>query len=604
MSDSDTESTLTDLSSELSSAPPSPIFPAFSLTAYPTPDSSQAQSTYSSSSEQDSRKRRRKHDDFPTEKKRKVTAPKERSTLRLDLRSSLQQPVADSSVELDTLLKALRKKRKIVVVAGAGISTSAGVPDFRSTKGLFNTLRNDNKLKASGKQLFDASVYQTDASTSSFHDMVRMLSRVVDGAQPTAFHHLLATLADEGRLLRLYTQNVDGIDAEIEPLKTAVPLPKKGPWPRTVQLHGSLKKMVCAKCGDLRDCDPALFDGPDPPSCSSCADLDKVRTEEAGKRSHGIGKLRPRMVLYHEDNPDAEAIGSIVTSDLRARPDALIVVGTTMEIPGVQRMVREMCKVIQNRKDGKCIWINRGPPPTGPKFEDIWDLVVAGDCDRVAELADMRRWYEEPREGVRVTDSDAERAKAKKTGVKVILQSAQTIKTSSPAELPNPLPSPPLEAEPGKSGIKLIFRPAKDKKPKKLCKSQQSQPPKEESKGKKTTKSGCKPQIRQNLKPKKVPAAGFKPITSTFKVTKLQDPTTGVPKKVPEDPKPFDPVPPQSARSNSNGSPLEGTVMRKLEKIEVKIEDSNPKTGRLKRMSQESISPTGKLPKALAHILN
>ena len=341
------------------------------------------------------------------------------------------------------------------------------MPDFRSSNGLFNTLRAENKLKASGKQLFDASVYQNDASTSSFHDMVRTLSKLVDGAQATPFHHMLATLAEEGRLLRLYTQNVDGIDADLEPLKTTIPLPKKGPWPKTIQLHGSLKKMVCAKCQELKDFDSELFDGPNPPSCASCIDLDKVRTEEAGKRSHGIGKLRPRMVLYNEENPDAEAIGATVATDLRTRPDAIIVVGTSMEIPGVQRIVKEMCGVIRDRKDGKCIWINRGPPPTGPKFENCWDLVIAGDCDRVAEIADMRKWYEEPRKGVRVTDSEAERAKVKESDVKVIIQSP--VKEAKSC-LPTPRPSPKLKPQ------KLFLKPPAEKKTDHSTQGRRSQP--------------------------------------------------------------------------------------------------------------------------------
>ena len=440
-------------------------------------------------------------------------------------------------------------------------------------------------MKASGKQLFDASVYQTDASTSSFHDMVRTLSSVVNGAEATAFHHLLATLAHEGRLLRLYSQNVDGIDVELEPLRTEIPLPKKGPWPRTVQLHGSLKKMVCVKCGDLKDFDSTLFDGPSPPSCGSCFDLDKVRTEEAGKRSHGIGKLRPRMVLYNEHNPDAEAIGTIMTADLRARPDALIVVGTSMEIPGVQRMVREMCAVIRGRRDGKCIWVNRNPPPTGPKYEACWDLVVAGDCDQVARLADMRKWYEEPREGVRVSESDAERAKSKDGVLKVVVQSPK--KNPAPPGLLTPAPSPKLEAT-RKTGLKIKFPAYVLKNEEVKLKNSALKAPSKPSK--ETSKAHAKSNITKAVKPNASKEASAAKIKKAFKVTKVHAPIVRK-MSITEEAKPFEPIPPQSARSNS--APYD-----------VMLKDVIHNTGRLKQMSEERVSPTGGGPKDMAHILN
>lgn len=458
------------------------------------------------------------------------------------------------------------------------------MPDFRSSNGLFNTLRADNKLKASGKQLFDASVYQNDASTSSFHQMVRTLSKLTDGAQATPFHHMLATLAEEGRLLRLYTQNVDGIDVDMEPLKTTIPLPKKGPWPKTIQLHGSLKKMVCAKCRELKDFDPELFEGPNPPSCTSCIDLDKIRTEEAGKRSHGIGKLRPRMVLYNEENPDAEAIGATVAADLRTRPDAIIVVGTSMEIPGVQRIVKEMCGVIRDRRDGKCIWINRGPPPTGPKFENCWDLVIAGDCDRVAEIADMRKWYEEPREGVRVTDSDAEQAKAKESDVKVVVKSPMKGTKSAPPGLLTPAPSPKLKP----TKLKLHIKPAK------ASKNNLNATSKSKSK---TTKSSTKVAGDKFTQPKPKSSTKGK-ITASFKTSKLQVCSRGKTQRPGDQPKPLEPLSPQSAKNNSADFPPARTETSIL-KIEVPVEKSS-QSGRLTSMRDETVSPTGRGPRAMA----
>lgn len=248
-------------------------------------------------------------------------------------------------------------------------------------------------MKGSGKDLFDASVYRDDSSTSSFHDMVSTMSKLTKEAKPTAFHHMLATIAQEERLLRLYSQNVDGIDTSLEPLKTCTPLAKAdGKWPRTVQLHGGLEKMVCSKCLELSDLDPELFDGPIAPLCPRCEEINDIRTNHEGKRSHGIGRLRPRMVLYNEHNPDDEAIGTVTKEDLRKRPDAVIVVGTTLKVPGVRRIVREMCATVRDRRGGVTIWINNDPPPVSKDLEDCWDIIVKGTSDEVAKHAAMRRW--------------------------------------------------------------------------------------------------------------------------------------------------------------------------------------------------------------------
>ncbi|KAG5990957.1 hypothetical protein E4U52_004100 [Claviceps spartinae] len=325
-------------------------------------------------------------------KKRRITPPRERTTTYLDLLKSHEELTHEDSSHMERLLKALRKKKKIVVVAGAGISVSAGIPDFRSANGLFAAQRNQHKVKASGKHLFDASVYKHEESTSSFHNMVREMSEMSKNAQPTPFHHFLASLAQEGRLLRLYSQNIDCIDTSMKPLQTQIPLEPKAPWPTTVQLHGSLDKMVCTKCADIQPFDGDLFEGPEAPLCVSCKNLDEVRTAHAGKRSHGIGRLRPRFVLYNEFNPDEEAIGSIMRADLRARPDAVLVVGTTLKVPGTRRLVKEMCQVTRGRKDGLTAWINIDSEPKVPDFKDCWDFVVKSKCDNIARLAALPPW--------------------------------------------------------------------------------------------------------------------------------------------------------------------------------------------------------------------
>ncbi|KAL0474252.1 SIR2 family histone deacetylase [Neurospora intermedia] len=324
----------------------------------------------------------------PTKRRRTAAPPRPRTTDRIDLENRVEE--ADEN--LDRLLTALRRKKKIVVIAGAGISVSAGIPDFRSSTGLFATLRGQHKLKASGKHLFDASVYKHDDSTESFHTMVRELAQLTSQAKPTPFHHMLASMAEEGRLLRLYTQNIDTLDTQMPPLATNVPLNAKGPWPVTVQLHGGLEKMVCTKCSHLEPFNAELFEGSEAPLCAKCKEQDEVRTTFAGKRSHGIGRLRPRIVLYNEYNPDEEAIGNVSKADLKRVPDAVIVVGTTLKIPGVRRLVKEMCQLTRSRRDGITAWINIDPEPQGAEFKDCWDYVIRGKCDDVAELVNLPRW--------------------------------------------------------------------------------------------------------------------------------------------------------------------------------------------------------------------
>ncbi|KAH7026557.1 DHS-like NAD/FAD-binding domain-containing protein [Microdochium trichocladiopsis] len=340
-------------------------------------------------------------------KRRKLNTKRDRTTRYINLEDAAANTDKEElSASIADLTDALKHKKKIVVIAGAGISVSSGIPDFRSSRGLFASLKNQHKLKASGAQLFDASVYKSDESTTHFHTMVRELAALTESAESSEFHHMLASLAHEGRLLRLYTQNIDCLDTKLEPLETTVPLNEKGPWKKTVQLHGGLGKMVCSKCSEVTNFDASIFNGPEAPLCGTCETLDLVRTSHAGKRSHGIGKMRPRMVLYNEHNPDEQAIANVVRADLRARPDAVIVVGTSLKIPGVKNMVKDMCGVARKRRDGLTVWINLDAEPSSGELKGCWDLVVRGKSDDVASLAGLPRWDQTVDEKLTVVDTE------------------------------------------------------------------------------------------------------------------------------------------------------------------------------------------------------
>ncbi|MCJ1420892.1 hypothetical protein MMC32_007251 [Xylographa parallela] len=596
--DDDSSSDLSsDLSSTRSMSPPQD---------YPSPASSQEQDPHNPDM-RSSKKRTLNDNEAPAAKKRKTAEPKPRTTEHLDL----SQAMKEQQSQMDILLKVLRKRRKIVVIAGAGISVSAGIPDFRSSTGLFTTLRSEHKLKASGKHLFDASVYQTDSSTSSFHDMVRSLSHLVSAAEPTAFHQMLSTLGHEGRLLRLYTQNVDGIDVALPSLETSVPLSVKGPWPRTVQLHGGLEKMVCSKCNHLSDFEPLLFDGPEPPLCKVCIETDKVRTDHAGKRSHGIGKLRPRIVLYNEHNPDEEAIGAVVGSDLRSRPDAVIVVGTSMKIPGVRRIVREMCSVVRGRRDGLAIWINRDAAPLGKEFEDCWDLVVKGASDKVAH-----QWSEANRGYMDCTDSEVERAKQKVGDLQVIINAQhQKVKDHG---IPTPSASP--HPKPAKIFLKIKVPPLVKGKPTTILGKQANKRGTSSKPGNASTKaanSSAKPTTKRTTLKRPAKQANQQSINKSFKTTKAYSETKKISttqsrRKDGSEPAPHTPMAqlsPSAARNNGPVQKLGPTIFSNFPNLHKPPNISLASTeqrGSFDRRNRETVSPTGSIPQDMIrdNILN
>ena len=115
------DDSLSDLSSDLSS-----IRSVSPLTGYPTPASSQDSDSIQVASCPTSRKRGLEEGGQPAAKKRRRAEPKPRTTEHLNLSTPPNCYATAANAPLDLLLKVLRKRRKIVVIVGAGISVSAG----------------------------------------------------------------------------------------------------------------------------------------------------------------------------------------------------------------------------------------------------------------------------------------------------------------------------------------------------------------------------------------------------------------------------------------------------------------------------------------------
>jgi NAD-dependent deacetylase sirtuin 1 len=111
---------------------------------------------------------------------------------------------------LDDVVRLLKNANKIVVLTGAGISVSCGIPDFRSENGLYNRLGEYNLPNP--QCMFDKAFFK-DNPKPFFH-FAREIFPGPEGSPytPSMSHYFIAELEKRGKLLRNYTQNIDSLE--------------------------------------------------------------------------------------------------------------------------------------------------------------------------------------------------------------------------------------------------------------------------------------------------------------------------------------------------------------------------------------------------------
>ncbi|KAI3333801.1 DHS-like NAD/FAD-binding domain-containing protein [Ustulina deusta] len=269
--------------------------------------------------------------------------------------------VGPGSQELQTIADALSGARKIVTIAGAGISTAAGIPDFRSSGGLY----------ADGALFKEAAFFDSRRA-----QLLKTALRIRDLAvsrEPTETHRWLASL--RSKLLRCYTQNVDMLEAKAG-LVTGL-----GQRFDCIPLHGSLANLKCHLCHEAyewqdyrchieeyisKDRNTENSDNEDqltlPLPCPRCNGRFEAR-KEAGMRLLPIGQLRPSMVMLDETHPQGEEIAHLARRDEWASPDLLLVLGTSLKVNGSKSLLRQFARPIR-RQGGKVIYVNLSKPPS------------------------------------------------------------------------------------------------------------------------------------------------------------------------------------------------------------------------------------------------
>jgi NAD-dependent histone deacetylase SIR2 len=158
-------------------------------------------------------------------------------------------------------------------------SRVADLQDFRSADGLYSLVKaRYPDAFFTGRDLFSSGLFNNPLTTSIFYTFIAELHRSCQAAQPTRTHHLIQKLESKGKLLRSYTQNVDGLERRmgLESGGRGNGLKKKGT--RNVELHGDLGRVRCVLC--MKDYEAKqlwldMFRDGEAPDCPACYERSK-----------------------------------------------------------------------------------------------------------------------------------------------------------------------------------------------------------------------------------------------------------------------------------------------------------------------------------------
>lgn len=177
----------------------------------------------------------------------------------------------------------------IVFFGGAGVSTESGIPDFRSTGGLYH-----QEWKYPPEVILSHTFYESNPEEFFRFYRAKLL---ISGVKPNAAHYKLAEWEKAGKLKAIVTQNIDGLH-------------QAAGSHRVLEFHGSVHRNYCEKCGKFHSFDFMLHSS-GVPRC------------ECG------GIVKPDVVLY-EEGLDQKTLNDSVRAIAEA--DMLIIGGTSLNV--------------------------------------------------------------------------------------------------------------------------------------------------------------------------------------------------------------------------------------------------------------------------------
>ena len=191
--------------------------------------------------------------------------------------------------QIEKLRELVNNSDNIVFFGGAGVSTESGIPDFRSVDGLYN-----QKYDYPPETILSHTFYRQRPEEFFRFYKDKMLCL---GAKPNAAHLKLAQWEREGKLRAVITQNIDGLH-------------QMAGSKNVLELHGSIHRNYCRKCGEFYD---AAY----------------VKHAEGVPKCKCGGIIKPDVVLYEEGLDSG-----IIEKSIRAisEADTLIIGGTSLVV--------------------------------------------------------------------------------------------------------------------------------------------------------------------------------------------------------------------------------------------------------------------------------
>ncbi|MBQ9828213.1 MAG: NAD-dependent protein deacylase [Lachnospiraceae bacterium] len=225
----------------------------------------------------------------------------------------------------EQLKELIDSSNNIVFFGGAGVSTESGIPDFRSEKGIYNTVKNYGYPP---ETILSHTFFMN--YTNTFYDFYKKMMLYPD-AKPSTPHIALKKLEDMGKLKAVVTQNIDGLH-------------QMAGSSTVYELHGSVLRNNCMKCRKFFDLD-YIINSEGVPKCDECG-----------------GVVKPDVVLYEEGLDDVTVENAILAIE---RADMLIVGGTSLNVYPAAGLLRYY-------HGNKLVLINKSETP----FDSRADLVL------------------------------------------------------------------------------------------------------------------------------------------------------------------------------------------------------------------------------------